>query len=128
MAEVALTQQGVDRDGQQNQEGDESDHSDVGLRKGNSSLRPPVHPYMKNGLLIRRRGGSSENTPSNSGDVELDWITSTSTAAETGSLQQDLRLRKNNGSLNEVPLFQPLFGRNFHPCFQPKRSLVMISN
>lgn len=127
MAEAALTQQGVDRDGHQIQEGDESDHSDVDLRKGNSSLRPPVqvHPYMKNGLLIRRRGGT---TPSNPGDVELDWITSTSTAAETGSQQQDLRLRKNNGSLNEVPLFQPLFGWNSHFCFQPRRSLGMISN
>jgi hypothetical protein len=91
--EVALTQRGV-----------EADHSDVG------SSRPPVHPYLKNGLLIRHRSGSSETTQSNSGDVELNWISSTSTATETGSQQQDLRLRKNNVSLYEVLLFQLLAG------------------
>ena len=114
VAEVALTQRGVGKDGHQNQEGDDShsDLSDVGLGKGSSSLRPQVHPYLKNGLLIRRRSGSSETTPSNPGDVELDWITSTAT--ETASQQQDLRLRKNNGSLNEVPLFHSLFGWSFH--------------
>ena len=99
---MALTQRGFDKDGQ---EGDDSNHSDVDLGKGSSSLRSPTHPYMKNGLLIPRRSGSSETTPNKPGDVELDWITSTSTATETGSQQQDLRLRKNSRSLNEVPLF-----------------------
>jgi hypothetical protein len=33
-----------------------------------------THPYLKNGLLIRRRSGSSETTPSKPGDVGLDWI------------------------------------------------------
>ena len=105
MAEVALAQRGVDDDGHQDQEGDDScgDHSDLDLGKGSLGLQPPVHPHLKNGLLIRRRSGSSESTP---GDVELDWI---STATETGSQQQDLRLRKNNRSLNKVPLSQPLF-------------------
>ena len=107
MAEVALNQRGVDKDEDYDSY---SDHSDVGLGKGSSPLRPQVHPYLKNGLLIRRRSGNSETTP---GDVELDWITSTSTATETGAQQQDLRLRKNNSSLNEVPLFQILFGWNF---------------
>lgn len=104
IAEVALTRQGVDKDGHKNQEDYDSDHSDEGFGKGSSSLRPPA-PYMKNGLLNRRR---SETTP---GDVELDWITSTSIADETGSQQQNLRFRKNNGSFNEVPFFhQPYFG------------------
>lgn len=76
-------------------------------------LRQPAQPYLKNlnGLLIRRPSGSSETTP---GDVELNWITSTSNATKTAFQQQDLRLRKNNVSLNEVPLFQLLFGWNFH--------------
>ena len=86
MSEVALTQRSVDNDGSH------SDHSDA----------PSVHPHLKDGLLIRRRSGSSETTPSNPGDVELDWITSTSTATEKGSHQQGLRLRKSVVSLNEV--------------------------
>ena len=114
MSEIALTQQGVDKDRNQEGDGSYSDHSDVDLKKGSSSIRPPVHPNMKNGLLIRRRGSSSESSPGNSGDVELDWITGASTATELGSQQQDLRLRKINGSLYEVPLFQPLFEWNFH--------------
>ena len=97
MPEVPLTRRGVDKDGRQIDQIDErqSDHSG----KGSPSLRPSVNPYLKNGLLIRRRSDS------NPGDVELNWITSTSTATETGSQQHDLRLRKKIVPLNEVPLF-----------------------
>ena len=102
MPEVALTERGVDDDSH-------SDQSDVALGKRRPSLRTSVHPYLKNGLLIPRRSGSSETTPSNPGDVELNWIASTSTATETGFQQQDLRLRKNIVSSNEVPHLQPLF-------------------
>jgi len=92
----------------QHPEEDDEDthHSDVGSGKGTST---PVQPYMKNGLLIRRRGDRPEVTPGRKpGDIELDdWITGTSTATDM-TQQSDLRSRKNNGPLKEVPCFHSL--------------------
>jgi hypothetical protein len=121
VSEVPRTQRGVDKDGRQIDD-TQCDHSG----KASPSLRPSVHPYLKNGLLISRQSHGSETAPCNPGDVELNWIRSTSTATETGSQQQDLRLRKNVVSLNQVPLFQPLFA--WFPYSQPESSLVMILN
>ena len=106
MAEIALSQRGVGKEGHSNGEDNDSDsdHSDVGFGKGTTSC----HPFMKNGLLIRRRSSPSE--ASKPGDVELDCITSTATG--TASQQPDLRLRKNT-ALNEVPFFQCVFRWNF---------------
>ena len=98
MAEVALIQRGRGKYQHQDLEDDsDSDQSDAGVGK------VPVQPCMKNGLLIRRRIKHSETIPGQPGDVELDdWITGTSPATNKGSQQSDLRLRKNNVSLNEV--------------------------
>ena len=106
MAEVALIQRGRGKSQHEDPEddGSDSDQSDAGLGK------VPAQPYMKNGLLIRRRIKHSETTPGQPGDVELDdWIRGTSSATERSSQQSDLRLRKNKVSLNQVPLFTVYF-------------------
>ena len=106
MTEVPLIERGTRTDGHQNIEINDSnsDHSDVDMGKGTSTLGGSAHPSMKNGLLIRRPSGQSETILNKPGDVELDWTTGMSTATESGSEQPDLRLRKNTGS--EVPFFQ----------------------
>lgn len=84
MAAVAFIH-GAGNDDYQNGEGSDSD---------SDHSRAPAHPYMKNGLLIRRRNGRSKIISSNPGDVELDWIAGVSTATETGSQHPDLPPRQ----------------------------------
>ncbi|KAF8807316.1 hypothetical protein BYT27DRAFT_6563978 [Phlegmacium glaucopus] len=100
MDEVALVQRGAVK-GSPEEDDHNSDHPDVGLGKGPPTLQAPFQPYMKNGLLIRRRNDHSETTPGKPGHVELDdWITGRSTGTETAH-QSDLQSRKNNSFLNE---------------------------
>ena len=106
MSEVALLQRGKGKDRNSDDDDSDDDQSDEGFRKGTTTLRAPIQPYMKNGLLIRRR---SQASPTKSGDVELDdWITGAS-----DSQQSDLRNRKNIGSSNEVPFFSVLIWMEF---------------